>query len=99
MSAVEDQFAATGTSAWFTPTRHRGGARRENAGQFNVSITGGTGTVQLQRRFDPAGAIYVVEEYTTMAVAKIATEPEAGVQYRLECTVFTTGPINYRLSN
>lgn len=31
-------------------------------------------------------------------VSVIVAEPEKGVVYRLNCTVFTEGPINYRLS-
>jgi hypothetical protein len=67
-------------------------------GRFNVSLVFGTGTVQLQRRFD-GGAWRVVESFNA-SVERVGTfiEPEANVEYRFECTAFTAGPISYRLS-
>ena len=98
-SPVEGQFTGTGISDVFTPTRHRGGARNENAGQFNISLGGTDGTVQLQRSFDGFTTSFVVKEYDPATASEIGTEPEPGVQYRLECTVFGVANIPFRLSN
>lgn len=84
---VSGSFTGTGTSNDFI-TR---------AG-FNLSLSGfGTATVQLQRSFDQGSTWLVVESFTADAERRV-DDPEAGVHYRLECTVYTSGTIAYRLS-
>ena len=83
-------------------------------GPFNILIYGDTGpngswtgTVRLERTFD-GGTTWVVCGIggdgtqavwsTGTDVSVVAGEPEKGVAYRLNCTAFTAGPINYRMS-
>lgn len=66
-----------------------------------------SGTIQLERSFD-GGATWLVAnvggsgtlaQYTTgTPVALVFGEPEAGVLYRLNCTTYSSGTINYRIS-
>lgn len=71
----------------------------------NVSLWGTfVGTVKVQRSFD-GGTTWIdvtdsnglVYEYTGPASFRI-DEPEKSVLYRLNCTAYTSGTINYRLS-
>lgn len=67
-------------------------------GKFNVSLSGfGTATVALQRSFDSGVTWKTVQEYTSDA-ENIAEEPEGSIQYRLNCTSYTSGTIVYRVS-
>jgi hypothetical protein len=59
--------------------------------------------VQIQRSFD-GGTEWLTRvdlvgngSYTT-PISLVVAEPERGVLYRLACTAFTSGTINYRLS-
>lgn len=80
-------FTATGQSAGIDLT-----------GPFNVSVSGfGTATVALERSFDHGGTWLSVESYTS-DTQKVGDDPEAGVQYRLNCSAYTSGTIAYRLS-
>lgn len=66
----------------------------ENAGGFD-------GTVVIERSFhSPADTWKVVETYTQaeLPVAKRGYETEAGVRYRLSCTVRNAGTVIGRLS-
>lgn len=67
-----------------------------------------TGSVQLERSFD-GGTTWIVcgdalgtsnqAIYATgKDVSRVFAEPERGVLYRLDCTAYTSGTINYRLS-
>lgn len=67
------------------------------------------GTVQLERSFD-GGTTWIVcgaggtgqqAIYTTATGADVSvtgSEPELGVAYRLRCTAYVSGTINYRMS-
>ena len=75
-------------------------------GKFNVTISGTfSGTVKVERSFD-AGANWHVcsrdsagtEAAFTAPASIVLEEPEAGVLYRLNCTAYTSGTINYRIS-
>lgn len=74
-------------------------------------VTAFNATIQLQRSFDGGttwfvcgiggsgqGAIYVGSTLAGQNVSFVAAEPERGVYYRLACTAFTSGTINYRIS-
>lgn len=77
----------------------------------NAAFTGGgisyTGSVQIERSLD-GGATWLlcnIGGSGSLAVYAAGTpisltfgEPERNVLYRLNCTAFTTGPINYRIS-
>lgn len=65
---------------------------------FNCSIEFlGAGTIALQRSFDGGSRWKTIATYTTNNES-VEYEPEEGVQYRLACTAFTSGPILCRLS-
>lgn len=93
---VTGTFAATGQSKAFTPVAGRG---------FNASLWGTfVATVQVERSFD-SGATWLpltangtqLEKFTAAASEQLQ-EDESGVQYRFNCTAYTSGTVNYRLS-
>ncbi len=102
-AVVQGSFTIAGQSASFMPW-----------GPFNVFIYGPTppngvwaGTIRLERSFDGGTNWFVCgiggdgtqAIWTTGTdVSFVAGEPERGMLYRLNCTVFTTGPIGYRMS-
>lgn len=102
-AVVSGQFTGTGQSASLLPW-----------GAFNLVLYGNggpngawTGTVRLERSFD-GGTTWIVcgiggggaqaSWATGTDVSVLAGEPERGVLYRLNCTAFVAGPINYRMS-
>ena len=97
--------ATAGCSAWFMPygtwNLTIGGSSGPN-GSWNA-------TVELDRSFDGGTTWYVVGDpsgannqaiYSTpnIDVSRLVGEPELGVLYRLRCTTYASGTINYRLS-
>jgi hypothetical protein len=82
------------------------GSIEVNPGDFNVAVWGTfTGTVQVERSFDNGTTWIALARDGTGAVASftapatlVGTEPERGCLYRFSCTAFTSGSINYRLS-
>ena len=99
MSVVIGSFGATGNSIALTaqPNLVRIG--------LNVSVWGTfVGTVALQRSFDsgvtwlPLTAAGVATASYTAPASEQVNEPEAGVEYRFACTAYTSGTINYRIS-
>ncbi len=101
MPQVTGAFTATGQSSSIKP--------HDNVvlglgPDFNVSIWGTfVGTVQLERSFDGAtwlpltAAGFGLYAWTAPA-SEIVSRPESGFQYRLNCTAWTSGTINYRVS-
>ncbi len=97
---VSGSFAATGQSATFTPF-----IRRPNVGYgFNISIYGTfVGSVQLERSFDggsnwlPLTAAGTQLYKWTAPASEQAEETVDGTIYRLNCTAYTSGTINYRI--
>lgn len=94
VDAVTGQFTAIGQSNNFTPQAGRG---------FNISIWGTfEGAIRLERSFDEGvtwiplwpSEVYEISEVITL----IHEEPEANVQYRLNCLSYTSGTVNYRMS-
>ncbi len=100
---VSGAFTATGQSASFLVW-----------GPFNLFIYGNagpngtwTGTVRLERSFD-GGTTWIVCGIggdgtqaiwsTGTDISVVPGEPEKGMAYRLNCTAFAAGPINYRMS-
>ena len=78
----------------------------DNAALFTGAGITYTGTVQLERSFD-GGATFIVGNIGAGTLAQFAagtpvstllSEPESGVLYRFNCTAYTSGVINYRLS-
>lgn len=96
VSSVTGTFTAVGYSAPFTPTPGR---------PFNLSAWGTfVGTVTLERSFDggvtklPLTALGSSLFSLTAPFSEIVQEDEYGVQYFLRCTAFSSGTINYRIS-
>lgn len=76
-------------------------------GDYNVSLWGTfSATVKLQRSFDGGTTWLDVSKDAdgnaasyTSAVSLIANEPEdGGALIRLNCSAFTSGTVNYRIS-
>jgi hypothetical protein len=73
-------------------------------GDFNLSLQGTfTATVALQRSFD--GTTWETLTYSdgsalswTAPFSSTWSEPEAGVQYRFNCTAYTSGSLAWRIS-
>lgn len=93
---VASSFTATGQSANFTPIAGR---------PFNISLWGTfVGSVQLERSFDNGSTWLPITAAGTQIFVWSASasesneESEFGVIYRLNCTAYTSGTINYRLS-
>jgi hypothetical protein len=70
-------------------------------GPLNVAVSGGVGTVQVERSFDGGTTWFPVYSGTTLLswglngnAASIAlSEPEDKVLYRINCTAYTSGNI------
>lgn len=93
---VTGSFTATGQSGSFQ--------RDVERPQFNMELRGTfVGTVALERSLD-GGSNWV--GLTALGTAfsftgpcsEIFEEPEVGALYRLNCTAYTSGTINFRLS-
>lgn len=101
ISPVTGTFTATPQTSALSPFVPLAGR------PFNVSLWGTfSATVQLERSFD-GGTTWLqltsngtqVEKFTgSTVISESVTENEAGVQYRLNCTAYTSGTVNYRLS-
>lgn len=104
-TTVAPPAATAGCSTWFSPygtwNLVIGGASGPN-GSWNA-------TVELDRSFDGGTTWYAVGDpggpngqaiYSTnnIDVSRLVGEPEKGVLYRLRCTTWTSGTINYRMS-
>ncbi|NUB07020.1 hypothetical protein FW320_12650 [Azospirillum sp. Vi22] len=74
-------------------------------GKFNVSLWGTfVATVALERSFD-GGTTWLnctrpdgTANAFTAPVSLVCDEPETGVLYRLNCSAFTSGTVNWRIS-
>lgn len=88
-------FTATGASAQIA-----------FRGPFSVAVWGTfAGTIDLQKSFDGGTtwvndyAPYIANQITMTAPAAFqCVEAEDGVYYRLNCSTYTSGTVNYRLS-
>lgn len=95
-TAVAGSFTGATSSGAFTPLAGR---------PFNISLWGTfSATVVLERSFD-AGSTWLpltagdIALFTWSAPAsEVNEEAEVGVQYRLRCSAFTSGTVNYRVS-
>lgn len=98
---VSGTFGATGQSAVFLPQQP---TPLPKVVGFNVSLWGTfNATVQLERTFDGVNWLPITAAGTqlykwTAPASENAQEDEIGVQYRLNCTVWTSGTVNYRIS-
>jgi len=92
----------------FSATGNGQGVQLVRRGDFNVSIwiaSGNTfaGTVVAERSFD-GGVTWLPFTYIdgsapswSAPMSTILSEPENGVFWRLRCSVFTSGTINWRI--
>jgi len=93
---VTGTFTATGQSAEFIAKD-----------RVSILITGGDGTVSIERSFDGGSTWHIISRDSAGNPATYATatlgfngfidEPEFGILYRLNCTVFISGTITYRI--
>lgn len=103
-AVVSGSFTGTGHSTCFAVQG------QFNVTIYGSSPPQGTwsATVQLERSFD-GGTTWIIDTIQptqTQAIWSTAShdvstqffEPEAGVLYRLDCTAFTSGTANYRMS-
>lgn len=89
-------------SGSFTATGQSDPVNVPSGTPFNLTIWGTfVGTVQLERRVDGANWAPVSSEGTpvefTEPCSEVVSAP-ASSQYRLNCTAYTSGTINWRLS-
>lgn len=103
INAVTGSFGATGNGSSFVPEP---AVDLKHVVGFNVSVYGTfVGTAVLEKTYDagvnwipvlrPGGNTAV--SYTTPST-EVLYEPEDSVAYRLRCSAWTSGTINYRLS-
>jgi hypothetical protein len=94
INSVLGAFTAVGVGAAFTPF-----------GNFNLSVWGTfVGSVVLERSFD-GGTTYTQASFPdgttptlTAPMSGTWNEKEKGTAYRFRCSAFTSGTINWRLS-
>jgi hypothetical protein len=90
---VTGTFAATGQSA-----------KGSFKGCFNLTISGTfVATMRLERTFDDGTTWHPCTQggqiiYLTGPCSEVINEPGSGVNYRLNCTAYTSGTVTYRLS-
>lgn len=95
VDAVTGTLAALAAGTAFVPQRER---------PFNLTVWGTfVATWVLERSFDgvtwhPLTACGVPLYSLTGPASEMLEEPEAGVSYRVRVTAFTSGTLNYRLS-
>jgi hypothetical protein len=101
IQAVTGSHTATGSSASFAPESAQ---NRNSSAPFNFSLWGTfVGTVIVDRSFDggttwlPLTALGTSISFTAPC-SEVFEEPEDGVIYRVRCSAYTSGTINYRLS-
>lgn len=105
-AVIQGSFIATGTSLPFAIY----GAFNVSIWGLTPT-TAWSGVVSIERSFDGGttwlivgvggagqGAIYTGSTLAGQAVSIVAAEPEKGVLYRVNCSTFTSGTINYRIS-
>lgn len=105
MEPVIGSFSGTGQSAAISPVAAFA-PTHGNLSYFNLTIYGTfSATVKLERSFDSGSTWHVVskdadgaEAAWTAPCSLPVREPEPGVVYRLNCTAYTSGTVNYRLS-
>lgn len=103
---VSGTFTGTGSSGSFKPIPQAPQAHERGTGYFNITL-GGTfnATVAIKRSFDDGATWNTVSrdasglaaEYTA-PISVVCIEPEQDVIYKLECTAYASGTVNYRIS-
>lgn len=93
---VEGTFTGTGES---DPVPLQGHAN------VLIDFAGASATVQIQKSFNGGSTWYVVSRDSAGTLASYTAsfngtiiEPESQILYRLECTVYASGTVTYRIS-
>lgn len=93
---ISGTFTNTGQSSSFTVAKWQ---------PFNISLWGTfNATTRLERSFDkgttwlPLTAVGQALYSWTAPASESAEEPEEGVLYRLNCTAYVSGTVNYLVS-
>lgn len=63
---------------------------------FNLSLNNANGTFIIERSFDD-GATWRAVQTITSDYEGIGYEPEAKTVYRINCTAYVSGPMDYRI--
>lgn len=95
---VTGSFTGTGQSAVGIP---KPWDDKKTTARFNLDLDGTfAATIDVERSFDGGTTwSFVKGQQHTVPVSQVLEEPEDNVQYRLNCSVFTSGQVDYRLSN
>lgn len=96
---VTGTFTATGSSAGMLVKGRDDGQPKS----FNVSLWGTfVGTVVVERNLDGTNWLPLTALGSSISftgpVSEVFDESETGAQYRLRCSAYTSGTINYRMS-
>lgn len=91
---VSGSFTAVGASPQF-----------KAGGFINFTVSGTfVGSCQIERSFDGGATWFPLTAFFGAAITPFTApgsffvqEPENGVNYRLNCTAYTSGTINYRI--
>jgi len=90
---ITGSFTGTGSSSTMTNL-----ATLDADKKMTVSISGGfSATMNLERSYDAGGTWNVVKSYTAPIEENLDTPSDAFV-YRLTCSSFTSGQVDYALA-
>jgi hypothetical protein len=90
---VSGSFTGTGSSS--TMSNH---ATLDSDKKMTVSVSGTfSATVDLERSYDAGSNWNVVKSYTTTAEENLDTPSDAFI-YRLTCSAYTSGTVDYALA-
>jgi hypothetical protein len=98
-NVVSGTFTSTTSSNTFTPQ-----SNQTTWTKFNISMWGTyVATMVLERTFD-GGTTWLpctaggVQVNFSNPCTEVIEEPEPGILYRMRCSAFTSGTVNYRIS-
>ncbi len=95
-------------SGTFTATGQSSALGVAIKGKFNALLSGGVGTVVLQKSFDEGVTFFNVTDrggnlvehvmVSDVQINESLEEVESNIRYRFDCTAFTSGTITFRIS-
>lgn len=108
-NSLSGTFSASGQTSAATGILYpEGVSSPDGAATFNIWLSGGAGTVELEATPDGGTTWFkLYSEGTQLAVMSASAtvnkkfvwdEAENGVGYRLNCTAYSSGPIAWKLS-
>lgn len=106
MPAVTGSFTSTGQSSPISLAPFFAN-KNEGLTYYNITVHGTfSATIKVERSFDDGATWHVISDDAagtevsfTTPVSLMLREPEPQVQYRLNCTSYTSGTANYRISH